>query len=1670
MKKALQITIFILCLLPMIGLAKDDKVPGKKGGDGTELQRKSEWGGDPSQVAPGGLPGPEDFGFPRDFNEFSAHANKENAAISTGYYYYDSDERNITSSGIKDIWKPGVFVPDTSVQPNLWTKVVTGPRVLDSDHWDSDDNTNGRYFFRNPADGLTGSIFDRNRTGDMDTTDNAVAGPIPIGIKGGFFFNGLRYDSFYLSTNGVVALTNRRYVYGSSGTKAIPPGGNHCYDIFSMDWFVEGPRTRINPSGDRYIGTDPGETPLNDGILDMTRDDFGYYCSVFGRSPLVDYPNPASDPYYNAAAGIRGQCGANLSSLASYPVGAGSKPALISPFWGDLQLSQYNPDLQRNDGFGSAYFKRTITNDSLVIGFFGVTFIGTVADVRSGSMSYGKDARASNTNNFVEWDAKIILDRQDSSIYVVYERLAGTTARGATCGDAIRANTTAGVYGFARHVNYDSKDETEEISYGTYTYPWAGEYRQYTHYFSKYIAIAEQYPYSGSALRYKQWKNTLRVANITYLVHDTEDLDSPTLYDFTKEVPAGDYELLAGEPLLGQIQPRVLIQSLTNDIQGENGVNFVEQDFEFWARFKIRNLVTGEYFYNRAVPVSANCMSLDDNWDDCVEGYNYIRVRLCNSVISDPSLGYKVNSVFSGQQFIDNDFDGVPPYRFVRIDFEPFTASEYIDNHIGRLRSYVIAEPKDIKNRENIGDQWPFDDTTSTRFFVMKRLQSFQDDITEFHQDVETFELIPSVLKWVTLEADVMNGLDVGLHPLPPRGVYFADMPGAPVDPTAASVIAPVFNINRLQGQFEYPSGSTVATEWGNATLKGDEIRSYPIDLRARFDAVFAVSVQRDGRPNVTQFQNYSRSWGEDAMRGPEGKTFINNNPFAFTTPSKNPSINGKAGPLDLLVVEFAKPSDDGVNGICNIEEDDWRHLPFRRGTDEEALTNMPVLTIYGSGGYLRGFLESDRDSVLKYPNSATGEKGALRDDMYDTGYDWEFQRYSTGLPDTLINWKNEGAKNIRFRLRVLATNHQINPMIPTEVDDADNFYIDNVNILFPDEITDIEMNSVRIQWPYSEVPPSQSESVPIYVKVANGTSRNAPQFSIKVKVFKEGDFDYATMKAVPGKYPIYCRLQSISNLLPGQDLEVSMPTWNVRKHMDDPQSNSFTLVSYVLTENDDLIPSNDTTYFDVDFETRPWISYEPSTGNTNGAGSIVTNAGLSTPGSSNSGQTGIGVEDRLGYGLINEPYAGKIASKFKLQNVDDFYGFLMYLGSMNSGPDVIKLLLYKGNDLEPSTEVLASLNARRGRDIEDIGVDAYGQYWLEDGSVELGPGTYWVAVEQLTTEPLCLGGAPARARMKIMNHYISPDDGSWGAKGRNIFIDRNLRVLKNRNWRTTNYFAYMNGIPDEIEEEVGRWEQFTPELGNLGYPHTNHRGLTEGFARMTNLYLNSSWIPMIRPIFANPGSLAFGSEKDVYIEQDCDGYPVELVGFKANKRLNAIDLIWETASEDNNSGFELQRRISGTSEWIQIVFVEGAGNSVTHKYYSHTDTDVTLNTTYQYRIRQIDADGTVGCPAADGSDVLTVTYDVMGEFHLAQNVPNPVDLYTKIDFFVPFRANVRIEVLNMLGNVVAELTNKQYNTGNHTITWNCQANDDSYVPNGAYVYRLIVNDKVISKKMTVIR
>jgi len=186
---------------------------------------------------------------------------------------------------------------------------------------------------------------------------------------------------------------------------------------------------------------------------------------------------------------------------------------------------------------------------------------------------------------------------------------------------------------------------------------------------------------------------------------------------------------------------------------------------------------------------------------------------------------------------------------------------------------------------------------------------------------------------------------------------------------------------------------------------------------------------------------------------------------------------------------------------------------------------------------------------------------------------------------------------------------------------------------------------------------------------------------------------------------------------------------------------------------------------------------------------------------------------------------------------------------------------------------------------------------------------------------------------------------------------------------------------------------------------------------------------------------------------------PVELTSFTANANGDKVDLSWETQTEVNNYGFNVERRIN-EGEWNSIAFIEGHGTSNSPKEYSYSDKDLfSGGSKFQYRLKQVDNDGSF-----EYSDVVEVEI-APSQFELAQNYPNPFNPSTTIRFSLPKETQLKINIYNMLGELVETLAEGNYETGYHKVTFNA-----STLPSGVYIYRIESSDFVQTKKMLMIK
>jgi murein tripeptide amidase MpaA len=201
---------------------------------------------------------------------------------------------------------------------------------------------------------------------------------------------------------------------------------------------------------------------------------------------------------------------------------------------------------------------------------------------------------------------------------------------------------------------------------------------------------------------------------------------------------------------------------------------------------------------------------------------------------------------------------------------------------------------------------------------------------------------------------------------------------------------------------------------------------------------------------------------------------------------------------------------------------------------------------------------------------------------------------------------------------------------------------------------------------------------------------------------------------------------------------------------------------------------------------------------------------------------------------------------------------------------------------------------------------------------------------------------------------------------------------------------------------------------------------------------------------------------------------PVELISFKAEVVNNIVQLIWLTASELNNKGFEIEKllgyKIRELEGWETIAFVPGGGTTTEPMSYTFTDKDITTGI-YKYRLKQIDFDGSFKY-----SNIVEVKVETPLEFSLEQNYPNPFNPTTKIKFTIPVTQSkvevsiVTLKVYDILGNEIVTLINEEKPAGTYEVEFNSHSGEVRNLPSGVYFYTLSTGNFFSTKKMILLR
>ncbi|MBZ0178465.1 MAG: S8 family serine peptidase [Melioribacteraceae bacterium] len=177
-------------------------------------------------------------------------------------------------------------------------------------------------------------------------------------------------------------------------------------------------------------------------------------------------------------------------------------------------------------------------------------------------------------------------------------------------------------------------------------------------------------------------------------------------------------------------------------------------------------------------------------------------------------------------------------------------------------------------------------------------------------------------------------------------------------------------------------------------------------------------------------------------------------------------------------------------------------------------------------------------------------------------------------------------------------------------------------------------------------------------------------------------------------------------------------------------------------------------------------------------------------------------------------------------------------------------------------------------------------------------------------------------------------------------------------------------------------------------------------------------------------------------------------------------------------TGVEKYYIYRSNSDWGRYGFVKVAtvssGTSWTDNSVVVQHPRFALSTNY-YRVASVDSNDDISILSNEvfcgvnatskevgGEEVDELVYD----YHLYNNFPNPFNPSTTIKFSLKENRFVKLEVFNLLGEKVAQLINRKIETGIHEVSLNAEK-----LPSGLYIYRLDVAGKYVkSRKMLLLK
>lgn len=182
--------------------------------------------------------------------------------------------------------------------------------------------------------------------------------------------------------------------------------------------------------------------------------------------------------------------------------------------------------------------------------------------------------------------------------------------------------------------------------------------------------------------------------------------------------------------------------------------------------------------------------------------------------------------------------------------------------------------------------------------------------------------------------------------------------------------------------------------------------------------------------------------------------------------------------------------------------------------------------------------------------------------------------------------------------------------------------------------------------------------------------------------------------------------------------------------------------------------------------------------------------------------------------------------------------------------------------------------------------------------------------------------------------------------------------------------------------------------------------------------------------------------------------YSADQVAFYKYRTLQALPPFKIATAKGSDTQFLLDKLTSVDGNYALL----GAGEEI---YLTFDVPSVLIGETVQYVIKTT---GYYVTPPENSSSANPNSLEVQ------QNYPNPFNPQTNLSFSLSKDAEVRIEVYNVLGQLVRIVANERYLAGVHSVQWDSRDENGGTVASGVYFARFVSGEYMVKKKMVLLK